>query len=104
MSVLLIIGILIGILIVLEMFKHHFTKNLFKYLMIFVIVLFTILILSAYIDLGSFFSKDNTFSQTGEVIAEGVSEDVEKIDFNQFKIFDILEEKTKEILNKLLDS
>ena len=94
---------LIAVIILLELFKHHFTKSLFKYMIYFVVFLFILLIVSAYFDLGSFFDRDNTFSKTGSVIAEDVSEDIEEFDISKSKVLETLGEKTRDILKKLLD-
>lgn len=104
MGILLIIIIAIGILVVLELFKHHFTKSLFKNLILVLLAIFALLIISAYVDLGSFFSKENTFSQTGQVIAENVGEDLKEIDLKESETLNTIEQKTKDFLKKILDS
>ena len=101
---LLAIVIALGIiLIVLELFKHHFTKNLFKYLIYGVVLIFILLILSSYLDLGSFFSQDNTFAKTGQVIAKDVENDIEDISWDEIDTFDTIEEKLKDWIGKLIE-
>lgn len=92
-----------GVLVVLELFKHHFTKGLLKYGVIAVVLLFLFLIVSSYFDLGAFFAKDNTFSKTGAVISEDVSDDIKDIDIAKSKTVQTLGEKTKEFIRNLLD-
>ena len=104
MGVLLVIGIVLGILILLELLKHHFTKGLMKYMIICLILILVLLILSSYIDFGALVGKESTFAKTGAVIAEGVEKDVEDIDFDESKTLAAFSEKTKEFLQKAFDN
>lgn len=104
MGLLEIILIFVGILVILELFKHHFTKGLLKYGVAALILLFVFLLVSAYFDLGTFFSKDNTFAKTGAVIADDVSEDLEHINIDKSKTVETLGDKIKEMIRNLLDS
>tara|TARA_Y100000310_G_scaffold345568_1_gene466725 strand:+ start:4418 stop:4732 length:315 start_codon:yes stop_codon:yes gene_type:complete len=102
-----LLAIFIGlavILIVLELFKHHFTKNLFKWLVYSVIFIFILLMLSAYIDLGSFFAQDNTFAKTGQVIADDVQDDIKDIDIDEIDTLDTIEERIKNWIRNTLDN
>ncbi len=98
----IIIGLIV-VLTVLELFKHHFTKSLFKYMIMAIVLIFVLLIASAYVDLGSFFSQDNTFAKTGAVIADDVTEDLEDLDLSESKTLETIEEKTKDFFHKLID-
>jgi hypothetical protein len=61
------------------------------------------MIASSFIDLGTFFDKDNTFAKTGAVVVEDVTEDIEKIDWANLETLETAEEKTKEFLRDLLE-
>ena len=81
MGLLAIFIVLIVAFLLLEVFKHNITKNMFKYFVAFIIFIVILMVVSAFIDLGTFFDKDNTFAKTGAVIVEDVSEDIESIDW-----------------------
>lgn len=96
-SLILLIIIVIGVLLVIEIVKHYLTKSFLKYVIAILVLLFILLILSAYFDLGPFFSKDSTFSQTGQVIANGVEKSKDNFDVTQNpSILDTI----KDIFNK----
>ncbi|HIH14902.1 MAG: hypothetical protein QT08_C0014G0007 [archaeon GW2011_AR17] len=103
MGLLAIVLVFIGILIVLELFKHHFTKGLMKYLIVGIVLLFLLLIASAYIDFAALLGEGSTFASTGEVIAEGVRDDVKDIDIDKSETVQTISEKTKEFFQKLLE-
>mgnify|MGYP006447613875 CR=1 FL=1 len=103
MGLVAIILILVGLIIVLELVKHHFTKSFIKYIIIGIVFLGIILIASAYVDLGSIIGKDSTFSNTGLVISEGVTEDLKKINFKDSEILDSVEETSKNLAQKAID-
>tara|TARA_Y100000310_G_C20437643_1_gene694491 strand:+ start:383 stop:694 length:312 start_codon:yes stop_codon:yes gene_type:complete len=101
-----LLGIIIALavaLVVLELFKHHFTKSLFKYLMVSLVIIFLLLIVSSFLDLGSFFDQDNTFAKTGAVIAEDVSEDIDGFDPRESETLQTIGDKVKEFLQNLID-
>ena len=99
-----VILIFAGVLVILELFKHHFTKGLLKYGIVALALLFVFLLASSYFDLGAFFNKENTFSKTGAVIAEDVDEDIENVDLRGSKTLKTLSEKTKDFIRHILDS
>ncbi|MDP3727847.1 MAG: hypothetical protein Q8R18_00165 [bacterium] len=104
MGLLVIILIVIGILIVLELFKHHFTKGLMKYLVVGIVLIFLLLVASAYIDFGELLGEGSTFASTGQVIAEGVSDDLEDVNIEESETLQTLSEKTKEFFQKILEN
>jgi len=101
MNFLLIIVVILALVLIIELLKHQFTKNVFKYFIVLIIIIITILIISAYIDLGDFIGKESTFSKTGAVIVEGMSEDTDLIKESETlnKIYD----KTSELFNNIID-
>tara|TARA_Y100000310_G_C19941765_1_gene472867 strand:- start:3 stop:317 length:315 start_codon:yes stop_codon:yes gene_type:complete len=103
MGLLAIFIVLIVAFLLLEVFKHNITKNMFKYFVAFIIFIVILMVVSAFIDLGTFFDKDNTFAKTGAVIVEDVSEDIESIDWANLETLETIEEKTKEFLRDLLE-
>ena len=103
MGILAIFIVLIVAFLLLEVFKHNITKNMFKYFVSFIIFIVILMIVSSYIDLGSFFDKDNTFAKTGAVVVEDVSEDIGNIDWSNLETLETAEEKTKEFLRDLLE-
>lgn len=103
MGLLLIVIVIIAILILLELFKHHFTKGILKYFIILGILLFILLIASAYIDFGDYVGEGSTFSNTGHAIAEGVTDDIEDIDIQESETLSTIGEKTKEFFQKILE-
>lgn len=82
-SLILIIIIVIGVLLVIEIVKRYITKSFLKYLIALLVLIFVLLILSAYFDLASILGKGGTFSQTGEVIATGVEKSKDNFDLTQ---------------------
>ena len=104
MGLLLVIAVVVGILILIEVFKHHFTKSLLKYFIILGILVLTLLIASAYIDFGTLIGQGSTFSQTGHVIVDGVSSDVKDIDITHSETLSTISEKTKDFFQNLLDN
>ena len=66
-----------------------------------IIIIITILIISAYIDLGNFIGKESTFSKTGAVIVEGMSEDTDLI--KESKTLNKISDKTSELFNNIID-
>lgn len=103
MGLLIVILVIIGILILLELFKHHITKGIIKYLIIFIILIFVFLISSAYIDFGDFIGEGSTFSNTGHAIAEGISDDFEDVNIKESETLNTLGEKTKEFFKEILE-
>ena len=103
MAILAIILIIVVILIVMELIKHHFTKGIMKYLIVAIVLLFLLLIASAYMDFGALIGKESTFSQTGKVIADGVSDDLKDIDIKGSETLKIIGEKTEELFRNLLN-
>lgn len=103
MGLFLIIVVVLAILILAELFKHHFTKGLVKYLIIFVILIFILLVASAYIDFGDYIGEGSTFANTGHAIADGVTDDVEKIDIKESQTLETFKEKTKEFFQKIVE-
>lgn len=104
MGIFTIIIIVVIALLLLEMFKHKITKNLFHYVIIFIIFIVILLIASAYFDLSSFFSDDNTFVKTGATITEGVKDDVDDIDWEESSTLEKIEKNTKDFLGDILES
>lgn len=103
MGLLTVILVIIGILILMELFKHHFTKGIIKYFIVFLILAFLLLIASAYIDFGDYVGEGSTFANTGHAIAEGVTDDLEQVDIEESETVQTLGEKTKEFFQKLLE-
>ncbi len=103
MGLLTIIIAVIVILVLIELFKHHFTKGLVKYLAISIIFIFILLIASAYIDFGDYVGEGSTFSNTGHAIADGVADDVEDVDIRDSETLNRMGEKTKEFFSNLLE-
>lgn len=103
MGLLILILVIIGILILLELFKHHLTKGIMKYLIIFIILIFILLITSAYIDFGDYVGEGSTFANTGHAIADGVTDDLENIDIEESETLNTIGEKTKDFFKKLLE-
>ena len=103
MALLELIVVVIALLIIFELFKHHFTKGILKYFIIFVVVLFILLIASAYIDFGSILGEGSTFSNTGQAIAGGVSNDLEGVDIQGSDTLHTIGEKISDYFKQLLD-
>jgi hypothetical protein len=104
MNGLLIFAIIMVIsLVLMEMLKHHFTKSFMKYIVLGVIFIIALLFISATVDLGAFFDKDNTFAKTGSVILDDVRDDVQKINIGDLEVLGTVDEKTREGLHDILD-
>jgi len=104
MGLLALVIAVVAILVILELFKHHFTKSLMKYMIFIIVFIFILLIVSAYVDFGSLIGKDSTFSHTGAVIAEGVSDDADTFDFTESETLTTISEKTKEFFRNIIDN
>ena len=102
MNFLLILVVILAIVLVIELLKHQFTKNIFKYFIVAIIVIITLLIISAYIDLGEFIGKDSTFSKTGAVIVEGLSDNSDSI--KESNTLDKISDKSSELFNNIIDN
>lgn len=103
MALLELILVIIAILIIFELFKHHFSKGLVKYFLIFIVVIFILLIASAYIDFGSLLGQGSTFSNTGQAIAGGVSNDLHGVDIQNSDTLHALGEKISDFFKQLLE-
>ncbi len=103
MALLELIIVIIAILILFELFKHHFTKGLVKYLVIFLILIFILLIASAYIDFGSLLGQGSTFSNTGQAISNGVGNDLKDVDFGGSDTLHAMGEKITDFFKQLLE-
>ena len=103
MGLLAIVIAVIVILVLMELFKHHFTKGLVKYLAIFIVLVFVLLIASAYVDFGDYVGEGSTFSNTGHAIADGVTDDLEDVDIKESETLNTLGEKTKDFFSDLLE-
>ncbi len=102
MNILLILVIIIAAILALELFKHQITKNLFKYFVAIVVIIVIALIASAYIDFGEYIGKDSTFSKTGSVIVDGISDNTENIDTSN--TFNSISDKANELYQKIIDN
>lgn len=103
MGLLIVILVVVGILILLELFKHHFTKGIIKYLVISIILIFVLLIASAYIDFGDYVGEGSTFSNTGHAIADGVTDDLDDVDIKDSETIQTIGEKIKEFFSQFLE-
>lgn len=100
--ILLIVVLAVGLYVV-EFVKHKITKKAFQFAIIAIILIVGMLFASAYMDLSTFFSKDNTFATTGSAIIEGIGEDIKDINFEDSSIWYTLKEKSSEIMSLILD-
>ena len=103
MGLLILFIIIMVCLIFLEIFKHHITKNIFKFSIFAIIFIIMLLIASSYLDLSSFFSEDNTFVKTGAIVTEDLSEDINNIEWGEIETFKTIEEKMKNAINNILE-
>ena len=103
MALLELIIVIIAILILFELFKHHFTKGLLKYLVIFVILIFILLIASAYIDFGSLLGQGSTFSNTGQAISNGVGSDLKDVDIGGSDTLHAIGEKITDFFKQIVE-
>lgn len=104
MKLLVIIGVIVGMIVLVELFKHHFTKGLMKYMVLFFILLLVLLVASAYIDFGQFIGRGSTFAETGSAIAEGVEKDLEGLDLKESETIDKVSKKAEEFFENLFDA
>ncbi len=104
MGLLAIVVVILVAFFLLELFKHKFTKNIFRYFIVGLIFLVLLMFLASFFDLSNFFSPDNTFAKTGSVIAEDVQQDIENIEWEDLNIIDTAEKKTKDFLRDILES
>jgi hypothetical protein len=102
----IIIIILVALVVtyfLMEWSKHNLQKNLMKYVIVAIFFVIGLLILSAYIDLGSIFGQGSTFSNTGNVIVDNIEDNTDKFNPLDWGIWDTINEKGKEILRKVID-
>ena len=98
MNILILIVIILGIILLLELFKHQLTKNMFKFFIAAIVIMIFLLILSAYFDLGTIVGKDSTFAKTGAVITEGLVDGAESVEDSG------IVDKSNELLNNIIDN
>lgn len=103
MSLLTLVIIIIAVLLLLEFFKHYITKTAFKYFLALIILFVILMVLSAYINIGSIFGKGGPVAQTGAVIAGGVKGSVENIDLEKEGVLEKSGESIKKFLRKILE-
>ena len=95
MGLLAIVVVILVAFFLLELFKHKFTKNIFRYFIVGLIFLVLLMFLASFFDLSNFFSPD---------IAEDVQQDIENIEWEDLNIIDTAEKKTKDFLRDILES
>lgn len=64
-----------------EYVRHGLTRKLVKYVLILVAVIFILMILSNYMDIGNIFAKESTLTTTGAAIIDTTKDTIDKIDF-----------------------
>ncbi|MBS3162892.1 hypothetical protein J4467_03120 [Candidatus Woesearchaeota archaeon] len=102
MNFLIIIAVILALFLIVELLKHQFTKNIFKYFIVLIIIIVTLLVISAYIDLGDLIGKDSTFSKTGAVIVDGISDDTSSI--KESETVNVISDKVGELFNNIIDN
>jgi hypothetical protein len=99
MNYIAIILIIVIAVLIIELLKHKFSKNFFKYTIIALVILIILLVTSAYVDFGSFVGKESTFAKTGAAIVDTVSGKP-----GNDNTFTSISDKSKEMFNRIIDN
>ncbi len=88
-----------------EYLRHGLTKNILKYTVALIILIFLLMIISNYMDISSIFAKDSPLTTTGAAIVTGAKDTMDKIDFQEIltkagDFFSDAANKLSEAINK----
>jgi len=99
MSIIWIIVIIIVGLLLFELFKHEFKKGSNKWIIVIVILIFILMVISAYVDLSQFFEEDSAFVKTGNIVKNIIEKQSSNVKESNSSIIDKFKDSTGDVFN-----